>query len=319
MFKTLSLFRIAGEWRPTLEQLKPSIEKNEFVECGATQIQSVGWIPPRGEKHGELIESIDGQLILTLCIQTKLLPSAVVREALDKRLDQIEQSTGRRPGKKEQREIKEQVILELLPPAFTKKEHITIWIDRKNQLIAMDTTSNTKTDAVTKLLVTTINGLALALVQTEVSPSTAMKNWLLDGEAPGQLVTGREVELKSSDESRSAVKYTRHLLDIDEIREHLTGGKSPTRLSMTWADLITFELTESLALKKVAFLETPLLKKKKGGDDPFDANVAIVTGELSKLIPELIEALGGEMEFGAAGDAEEGQEVEQREEALEPA
>lgn len=317
MFKNLSAFRITGEWHPSLEQLKPNIEKNEFTECGATQLQSAGWIPPRGIKHGDLIESIDGQLILTLCIQTKMLPAAVVREELDKRVDHIEQTQGRRPGKKEQRELKDQVILELLPQAFMKKEHITIWIDRKNKLVVMDATSNTKTDIVTSLLVKTNDGLALSLIQTQVSPSTAMKNWLLDGQAPGQLVTGRECELKSSDESRSAVKYTRHSLDIEEIREHLSSGKSPTKLSMTWADQISFELTETLALKKVAFLETPLLKKAKGGDDPFDANVAISTGELSKLIPQLIEALGGEMEFVAAGDGDEASSGEAREESLE--
>ena len=33
-----------------------------------------------------------------------------------------------------------------------------------------------------------------------------------------------------------------------------------------------------------------------GKDDGFDADVAIATGELRKLLPELLEALGGEVE-----------------------
>jgi recombination associated protein RdgC len=39
------------------------------------------------------------------------------------------------------------------------------------------------------------------------------------------------------------------------------------------------------------------------GEDGFDADAAILTGELSALIPDLLEALGGEM--GPAGAAEQ--------------
>jgi recombination associated protein RdgC len=44
---------------------------------------------------------------------------------------------------------------------------------------------------------------------------------------------------------------------------------------------------------------------QKGGrdDDGFDTDAAIITGELSALIPDLMEALGGEMELGAVDDA----------------
>ena len=61
-------------------------------------------------------------------------------------------------------------------------------------------------------------------------------------------------------------------------------------------------LTESLQIKKVAFLEsvfegTPS-SPADGKDDNFDADVAIATGELRKLIPDLLEALGGEAALG---------------------
>ncbi|MEG0975128.1 MAG: recombination-associated protein RdgC, partial [Comamonas sp.] len=85
----------------------------------------------------------------------------------------------------------------------------------------------------------------------------------------------------------------RHPLDIDEIREHIDQGKLPTKLAMTWDDRVSFVLTEGLQLKKMAFLDV-VMEGQSQEDGGFDADVAIATGEFSQLIPELIEALGGE-------------------------
>lgn len=302
MFKNLSIYRIQGDWHPAIAKAEASLQKFPFAECGATQAVSAGWIEPRGEKFGPLVEAVGDQWMLSLCIQTKLLPAGVIKQHVDARIEQIQQNEARRPGKKEVREIKEAVILELLPKAFSKKEVISIWIDRKNKLVAIDTTSQSKSDSATSALVKTLDGLAIGLIQTQMSAGTCMSQWLMDGEAPDGFGLERECELKSSDESRSAVKYSRHVLDIDEVKQHLNHGKTPTQLAMTWSDRISFTLTDALALKKVAFLETPLMKKKAGGDDPFDANAAIVTGELSKLVPDLIDALGGELDTGVGQD-----------------
>jgi len=100
------------------------------------------------------------------------------------------------------------------------------------------------------------------------------------------------------------VKFTRHNLATDEVRKHITEGKLPTRLAMSWEGRIGFVLTESLQVKKINFLEGVFDGRPDEGENGFDADVALSTGELQKLIPELIEALGGEMAFGAAADSE---------------
>lgn len=101
----------------------------------------------------------------------------------------------------------------------------------------------------------------------------------------------RECELKSADEAKSIVRYGRHPLDIDEVKAHIEAGKLPTKLALTWDDRVSLLLTENLLVKKLTFLETVFDGQDEGG---FDADVAIATGELSKLLPDLIEALGGE-------------------------
>ena len=61
-------------------------------------------------------------------------------------------------------------------------------------------------------------------------------------------------------------------------------------------------LTEALALKRIKLLDVVLEGAASGpGDDSFDADVALATGELRQLIPDLLDALGGPL--SKAGDA----------------
>ncbi len=62
---------------------------------------------------------------------------------------------------------------------------------------------------------------------------------------------------------------------------------------MTWAGRVSFSLTEGMQLKKLAFLDV-VFEGAASQDEGFDADVALATGELRKLLPDLLEALGGE-------------------------
>jgi len=143
------------------------------------------------------------------------------------------------------------------------------------------------------MLVDSIPGFAVALLHTQESAQACMAHWLKEQEPPTGFSIDRECELKSADEAKAVVRYGRHPLDIAEVGEHIAQGKLPTKLAMTWDDRVSFVLTESLQIKKLAFLDS-VFEGQKQDDAGFDADVAIATGELSKLLPDLVEALGGE-------------------------
>ena len=77
----------------------------------------------------------------------------------------------------------------------------------------------------------------------------------------------------------------------------------PTQLAMTWDNRVSFVLTEQLAIKKIKLLDVVLEGKDASGkgDNGFDADVAIATGELARLLPDLVDALGGPLKLGEAG------------------
>jgi recombination associated protein RdgC len=298
VFKNVMLYRLASPWTVTLATLESALEEARFVECGASQEKSVGWMEPRGSDHGPLVEVIGGQWILKLMVEVKTVPGTVVKRKAQEQLDHIEATTGRKPGKKETREIREDARLALLPLAFTKQSAVIVWVDPKAQMLVLDAGSQARADEVITCLVKAVEGLALMLVNTQTSPAAAMSGWLATREAPQGFTVDRECELKAVDESKAVVRYTRHPLDTDEVSQHIAMGKVPTRLALTWDDRVSFVLTEALQLKKVAFLETVFEGAADapgdGKDDGFDADVAIATGELRKLFPDLVEALGGE-------------------------
>lgn len=297
------VYRIAPQWQVGLEQVEEALNKAPFMECGATQERSFGFVPPRGEAHGPLAESVGGQWILRFMVEAKVLPGSVLARRVNEKAERIEQETGRKPGKKEKRDLKDEAKLDLLPMAFTKQGSTWVWMDPQARTLVLDTSSQARADEVVSTLVELLPpGFAVALLSTQISPQAAMSHWLKEQEPPVGFTVDRECELKAADEEKAVVRYARHPLDIEEVQAHIAAGKLPTKLALTWDDRVSFMLTEGLQLKKVSFLDT-VFEDKAADDGGFDTDVAIATGELSKLIPDLIEALGGEAESGIASAA----------------
>ena len=271
------VYRLTAPWTVSQAQLEAALQQAHFMECGPSQEKSVGWTEPRGQAHGACVEVVGGQWIMKWMLEAKTVPGSVVKRKVQDEVAKIETTTGRKPGKKEIRTLSDDARLALLPMAFTKQASVTLWLDPQAQLLVLDAGSQT-------------------------APATAMAHWLASQEAPVRFSVDRECELKAADESKAVVRYTRHALDTDEVVQHIANGKVPTRLSLTWNDRVSFVLTEALQLKKVVFLDVVAQEEPAAAgdrsDDHFDADVAIATGELSRLLPDLLEALGGEVALG---------------------
>lgn len=305
MFKNLIIYRISPLWPADLGAIEQALAKTPFLECTATQEKSSGWIAPRGEAHGAIVEAIAGQWIARFKTEAKAVPSEVLARKVAEMAARIEQETGRKPGRKETKELKDDAKLELLPMAFAKQSSTWVWIDPNARTLVIDTGSQSRADDIVTALVEALPGLSVSLLNTQSSPQAAMAHWLKDQEPPVGFTVDRECELKAADESKAVVKYGHHPLDIEEVQQHIAQGKLPTKLALTWDDRVSFVLTEGLQVRKLQFLDT-VFEGTKADDCGFDTDVAIATGELCKLIPDLIAALGGESESPTCGasDAE---------------
>jgi recombination associated protein RdgC len=302
MFKNALVYRITRWEVPAFADLEERLGAQRFAECGASQQESAGWVEPRGERHGALAESVGGQWLLQLCTETKAVPASAVRAQLEVQVQKIEAETGRKPRGKRVKELKEGIVHALLPRAFSKRAITPVWVDARARLVVIGAPSLKKADAVLTRLVEALGGgVVLRPLQTAQSPAVAMSGWLATREAPAGFTVDRDCELKQPDSEKSTVRYARHTLEIDEIAAHIGQGKVPTQLALTWNARVSFVLTEALTLKKLKILDVETRSKPE--DKSFDADVALVTGDLGPMIDALVEALGGEVAYKGSAAA----------------
>ena len=130
------------------------------------------------------------------------------------------------------------------------------------------------------------------------TPGSAMTTWLSLGEVPGPFSIDQDCELRVAGDAGGSVRYTRHPLDAEEINQHINRGKVAGKLALTWNDRISFVLTEQMQVKRVAFLDVLKEQAEQAGEggDMFEADFAIMCGELAGMLSSLSEALGGEAE-----------------------
>ncbi len=297
-FKNLQIYRLETPWNIDLVKLEEQLARGTFARCASHEPMSRGWVPPR--KDGGLIYANNRQWLIALAVEQRLLPSSVVNDEVRERAEKLTEEQGYAPGRKALRELKERVTEELMPRAFTKKRSTFIWIDPQNGWFVVDAGSPGKAEEAIEHLRHCLDEFPLTPVHTQLSPQSAMADWLAGGDAPHGFTIDRDCELKAVGEEKSAVRYVRHPLGDEvsgEIKAHLAAGKLPTKLALTWDDRISFVLGEKMEVKRLAFLD--LLKEEaeksaEHADEQFDADFALMTGELTRFLPQLIEALGGE-------------------------
>ncbi|MCX5592487.1 recombination-associated protein RdgC [Alcaligenes endophyticus] len=293
-FKNLRVFRLAPDFSMSAEELHEALETQAFQPCGSQEPHSMGWVPPR--EGGLLAYAQEGQLLVCHRAEKKLLPASVINQHAREKARDIEEQQGYKPGRKQMREIKEQIIAELLPRSHAVQRDTLVWINTRNGWFVIDTASTSKGDEVLGLLAKTLDPFPLLPLYTELSPASAMTQWLLDDEAPDGFSIDQDAELRSTGDSGAAVKYVKHSTDVDEVRKHVAAGKQCTRLALTWADRISFVLDSGLEIKRLAPLDILTEKKEQlsNDDELFAADFALMTAEVAQMLVGLVDALGGE-------------------------
>ena len=294
-FKNLLVYRLGAEWKVESRVLENILAGRALQPCNSFDMESHGWLPP---KEGDpFLYTMNRHWLMTLGVEQKLLPASIIRQVAAERAAELAKKQGHSVGRKQMREIKERVLDELMPRALARRLTTAAWVDPENRWFVVDSAADAKGERLLETLRKSGNEFPAKRLDTQMSPGAAMTGWLATGEISADFTIDQDLELRASDANKATVRYVRHGLTGKDIQAHITGGKVATRLGMTWKDKISFVLTETLQIKRIAFLnllrqETDLNADNKA--DQFDLDFALMTGELSQMLVDLTQLLGGD-------------------------
>ncbi|MNX26747.1 Recombination-associated protein RdgC [compost metagenome] len=300
-FRTLRLYRLNENAAQLIgRDLNEDLVKHTFRPGQNIELQSIGWAP-YSEHSDNLAHAGQGdkvQFFMRLRVENKVMPPAAINQITKARAAEIAEQQGYRPGRKQMKEIKERVTDELLVKALSVTRDTRVWLNLTDRFLVIDAASSSRADEVIGMLAKAIDPFPLENLYVAKAPASAMTGWLAEDEAPANFTIDQDTELRSSGESGAAIRYVKHSIDADDVRRHIQSGKQCTRLAMTWADRISFVLTEDLVVKRLRPLD--VLRENtedmlgSNDEEKFESDLALFAGEATKLIAELIDALGGE-------------------------
>lgn len=249
-----------------------------------------------GELSQALHHAANGNLMMCARKEEKVLPASVIREKLDEKVKHIEDQEDRRVYRKEKDTLKEEIIFDCLPQAFTKTQRTFGYIDTQNGWLCIDSGSYNKAEEWMKLLRESLGSLPVVPVQVSESPAIIMTGWLRGDSMPEDLELGDECELREQREDGSIVRCKKQELLGEEIEPHLNAGKQVVKLALDWDETLKFMLADDLSIKRLKFGEQLITEAQESADGDkaaqFDADFALMTGTLQRFIPRLLNYFG---------------------------
>ena len=296
-FKNLQLFRFTAPFEHDPETLGALLGDRVFHPVARHEPYSTGWTPPLGEGSDQLVHAAGGYLMFCLRREERVLPAATVRETLDARIAEIETKTARKVRGKARTELKDEVIRDLLPRAFTRSRLTYAYVDSGAGWLVVDAASPTKAEEVTRVLRESIGSLPVRPVDVNDAPDAVMTGWLASGRLPDDFVLGEECDLAEPGEGGALVRLRRQDLGAGEIDAHLDAGKRVSRLALSFDDRLSFVVDDHLAIKRLRFLDVvqdeAASANAETAAERLDSDFAIMTLELARALPKLMDAFGG--------------------------
>ena len=292
-FKSISAYRLPADFSFDRDRFSEALEKAVLKPIGPLEPMRKGFISPFGGDSEVLLHESSNCVLLELGGRERLLPSAVVKEAMEDKIKVIRDRTGRNPGKKQREQIKDEVMMDLLPRAFVKPSRQAAYIDLETKMLIVDSGSDKAAEAVITQLREGLGSFVAEPIQTEEGVSAMLSAWLAEGKCVGPFELGDECELKDPVDTGCAIKAKRHDLVVDEIKEHVRTGKKVTQLALIYDNRLTLVLDEKFKLRKIKFLDIILDEiKDTAGENPaveLDTRFTLMALEFRRLIASLDE------------------------------
>jgi len=297
-FKNMMVYRLNRDIPLSADEMEKQLGALSFSPCGSQDMAKTGWVSPLGQRSDAFTHENNGQILICARKEEKILPSPVIKQALEAKIEKLEAEQSRKLKKTEKDSLKDEVLHSLLPRAFSRFSQTYLWIDTVNNLIMVDCASAKKAEDTLALLRKSLGSLPVVPLTLENPIELTLTEWVRSGDLPAGFALMDEAELKAILEDGGVIRCKKQDLVSDEIANHIEAGKVVTKLALDWQERIQFLLADDGSVKRLKFADT--LREQNDDIDRedfalrFDADFMLMTSELAALTSNLVEALGGE-------------------------
>jgi recombination associated protein RdgC len=299
-FKNILIYRFTPDADFSEQHLENALLTKPFVPCGRQELKRQGWVSPSSFSESPVFVS-NGMYLISLLQEERILPASVIKDELQVKVSKIEQDEARKVYRKEKDQLKDEIILELLPRAFSKRSATRALIMPQLGWIFVDAGSFKRAEDLLNSLREVLGTLKVKPLTVNQAPASVLSLWVQDED---QISTGfaveDECELRDTSAEGGVIRVKGQNLFSDEIRAHLATDMQVTRLALTWQDQLSFMIYSDLSLHRLKL--TDQYQEQLQQDSPedekafFDAQLNQMGLELSNLMPSLIASFGGEPE-----------------------
>ena len=224
--------------------------------------------------------------------EKKLLPASVLRQESKRRIKEIEEKEYRQLSAKDKKALKQRVLDELLPRAFSQISTIEgIYIRDKGFLLVNQAQANKREELLSHLR-QALGSFEAALILCKKTATDLMSQWLLDNNSlPNDLAIGNYCELKNIANIKSVSRFVNQDIQSKEVIGILEKDHFVSQLALIWQDKLRFILCEDFSLKNIQYLEKQQLMEIEPND--ILTLQWLFSQDLTLLYEVLIKAAGG--------------------------
>lgn len=290
-FKQFQLFQLVDAISYTPEKLAEQMEALAFTPCLPSFPSSMGWVSPFDEEGAPLVYAANGYILLCMQIEDKILPSTVVRQVLADKIKRIELQEDRKVRSKDKLAMKDEVIMNLLPRAFSKMTRIYAYIDTRHQRLVLGTTNQGKAEQFITLFKKSIADNVRAFDFKK--PSPIMTYWIKEKRYPTAFSVEKTCVLQDPDQQTRVIRAQQQDLFASSIQSLIKDGCVVKSLALCWHDRIKFILSDDFSARSIKFEEDVITQaseiETESKQQQFAADFFIMTETFSGLIDDLIQ------------------------------
>lgn len=243
----------AAEVHASVEELEERLP--HFTGLGEHQRQDSGFVNVSPGQDTRVLK-VPGGWVICMREDTKGVPAEEVNKAANEKVAAIQEATGRKVGKKELREIKADVIHDLLPRAFARQKMTYVLYSERTQRLFVNTGSQKAADLAMTHLVECLKSLKTSTVhvsEPKMGLTARLHNWLAyqdEDDCFGTMEPSAEVVMKGDDRKWS-IKAESLRSVADTLREAIKGRASVDSIGFAMDSGVTFRITAALRVKGV--------------------------------------------------------------------